>query len=137
MQDNAAKQADILVQCRRVALPLVPPLALVKHQLPSLICATTTNSITLGGILPEDGAPCAENFRHQTERDLPHYANQRSASIMRAASAIGGTVRSLFDEKEPSDRAAVMPSTSIRKTENDPQCRVLLVWFVASGKGLS
>jgi hypothetical protein len=27
-----------------------------------------------------------------------------------------------------------MPSTSIRKTEYDPQTRVLSVWFVASGK---
>ncbi len=27
-----------------------------------------------------------------------------------------------------------MPSTSIRKTEYDPNSRVLSVWFVASGK---
>lgn len=27
-----------------------------------------------------------------------------------------------------------MPSTSIRKTEYDPQTKVLSVWFVASGK---
>jgi hypothetical protein len=27
-----------------------------------------------------------------------------------------------------------MPSTSIRKTEYDPETRVLSVWFVASGK---
>ena len=27
-----------------------------------------------------------------------------------------------------------MPSTSIRKTEYDPDTRVLSVWFVASGK---
>ncbi|RUU98598.1 KTSC domain-containing protein [Mesorhizobium sp. M6A.T.Cr.TU.017.01.1.1] len=27
-----------------------------------------------------------------------------------------------------------MPSTSIRKTEYDPESRVLSVWFVASGK---
>ncbi|WP_287120790.1 KTSC domain-containing protein [Mesorhizobium sp.] len=32
------------------------------------------------------------------------------------------------------DRAAVMPSTSIRKTEYDPESRILSVWFVASGK---
>lgn len=27
-----------------------------------------------------------------------------------------------------------MPSTSIRKTEYDPETRILSVWFVASGK---
>jgi hypothetical protein len=32
------------------------------------------------------------------------------------------------------DRAAVMPSTSIRKTEYDPERRILSVWFMASGK---
>ncbi|MER9546918.1 KTSC domain-containing protein, partial [Mesorhizobium sp. M0437] len=31
-------------------------------------------------------------------------------------------------------RAAVMPSTSIRKTEYDPDRRILSVWFVATGK---
>jgi hypothetical protein len=30
--------------------------------------------------------------------------------------------------------AAIMPSTSIRKTDYDPQKRVLSVWFVASGR---
>ncbi|WP_352128652.1 KTSC domain-containing protein [Mesorhizobium sp. dw_380] len=32
------------------------------------------------------------------------------------------------------NRCSRMPSTSIRKTEYDPDKRVLSVWFVASGK---
>jgi hypothetical protein len=35
---------------------------------------------------------------------------------------------------KPFDQAAVMPSTSIRKTEYDQDSRILSVWFVASGK---
>ncbi|MER9431547.1 KTSC domain-containing protein [Mesorhizobium sp. M0408] len=51
----------------------------------------------------------------------------------RTSTVIGNATASPLVDCD-SNRAAVMPSTSIRKTEYDPDRRILSVWFLASGK---